>query len=41
MKTNPSMKIELGGHTDNVGSDELNNELSLARVNSVINYLKK
>jgi len=40
MKTNPSMKIELGGHTDNVGSDELNNELSLARVNSVINYLK-
>ncbi len=41
MKTNPTMKIELGGHTDNVGSDELNNKLSLARVNSVIAYLAK
>lgn len=40
LKTNPTMKIELGGHTDNVGSDELNNKLSLARVNSVIEYLK-
>ena len=41
MKTNPSLKIELGGHTDNVGSDQSNNELSLNRVNSVVDYLKE
>ncbi|MDW3194556.1 MAG: OmpA family protein [Cytophagales bacterium] len=31
--------IEFGGHTDNVGSDEANQQLSQARVNSVRNYL--
>jgi OOP family OmpA-OmpF porin len=40
MKTNPGLKIELGGHTDNVGSDDSNNKLSLNRVNSVKKYLK-
>lgn len=41
MKKNPLLKIELGGHTDNVGSDAVNNKLSLNRVNSVIAYLTK
>ncbi len=41
MKTNPTLKIELGGHTDNVGSDALNNKLSLARVEAVKSYLVK
>lgn len=40
LKTNPGLKIELGGHTDNVGSDESNVRLSLNRVNSVSDYLK-
>ena len=40
MKTNPGLKIELGGHTDNVGPDQSNNKLSLNRVKSVIDYLK-
>ena len=35
------MKIELGGHTDNVGPNQSNNKLSLNRVKSVIDYLKE
>lgn len=41
MKNNPTVKIELGGHTDNVGSDAANNKLSQDRVNSVMAYLKE
>jgi len=33
--------IELGGHTDSIGSDDANQKLSQARVNSVRNYLVK
>ncbi|HZV70592.1 MAG TPA: OmpA family protein [Saprospiraceae bacterium] len=37
--TNPGMNIELRGHTDNVGSDESNMQLSEARAKSVYQYL--
>lgn len=32
-------KVEVGGHTDSVGSDAYNNKLSLTRANAVRNYL--
>ena len=34
-----AIDIELGGHTDSIGSDESNLKLSQERVNSVMNYL--
>jgi outer membrane protein OmpA-like peptidoglycan-associated protein len=39
MKSNPSMIIEVGGHTDNVGDDALNMKLSGERAKSVREYL--
>lgn len=39
MKQNPSMKIEVGGHTDNVGDDTANIKLSHDRAKSVLDYL--
>lgn len=39
MKTNPSMVIEVGGHTDNVGDDNSNMKLSHDRAKSVRDYL--
>ncbi|MCB0397600.1 MAG: PD40 domain-containing protein [Flavobacteriales bacterium] len=41
MKANPSMIVEVGGHTDNVGSDEANMKLSHDRARSVMDYLTK
>jgi outer membrane protein OmpA-like peptidoglycan-associated protein len=38
---NQRMKIEIGGHTDNVGDDDYNTKLSLSRVASVKEYLVK
>ena len=39
MLNNPSMVIELAGHTDNIGNQNLNKQLSQERVDAVINYL--
>jgi len=41
LKTNPKMVVEIGGHTDNVGSDEANMKLSHDRAKSVRDYLVK
>lgn len=41
MKDNPSMEIELAGHTDNVGNKRLNQKLSEERVKAVEAYLVK
>lgn len=39
LSNNPSLKIEISGHTDNVGSDEYNLKLSENRARSVVDYL--
>lgn len=39
MKDNPGCKIEVGGHTDYVGSDDYNYLLSSRRANAVRDYL--
>jgi outer membrane protein OmpA-like peptidoglycan-associated protein len=41
LKTNPTMTIEVGGHTDNVGDDAYNMKLSHDRSKSVREYLVK
>lgn len=35
----PALRIEVGGHTDNVGSDATNDRLSQRRAESVVDYL--
>lgn len=39
LKDNPSMVIEIGGHTDNVGSETLNQQLSQRRAQAVVDYM--
>ena len=39
LNDNPYVTIEMGSHTDRVGSDDYNNKLSEARAKSVVNYL--
>lgn len=39
LQQNPTLKVELSGHTDDVGSDSNNQVLSQNRSNSVVNYL--
>ncbi len=39
LKENPTIKVEIQGHTDNVGSDEYNQRLSEQRAWAVVNYL--
>lgn len=39
LQDNPSLKVELGSHTDSRGSDETNQNLSKARAKSVYDYL--
>jgi len=41
LKDVPSLVIELGGHTDNVGSSDLNMKLSADRARVVVDFLKK
>lgn len=39
MNKYPRMRIEVAGHTDNVGSDDYNNKLSESRAKSVADYI--
>jgi outer membrane protein OmpA-like peptidoglycan-associated protein len=39
LNENAALKIEIGGHTDNVGNDGLNQKLSENRAKSVVNFL--
>ncbi len=39
LKEYPKYNLHVGGHTDSIGSDEYNDQLSLNRASSVVNYL--
>ena len=39
LKSNPAVEVEIGGHTDNEGSEASNRTLSEARARSVVAYL--
>jgi len=39
LKSNPSVSVEVQGHTDNTGSDEINQRLSEKRAKAVARYL--
>jgi hypothetical protein len=41
LKTNPSWKLRVIGHTDHIGGDRSNERLGLARANTVKNFLVK
>jgi len=41
LQSNSARKVEIGGHTDNIGSDEANRVLSDNRAKSVVEYLVK
>jgi len=39
LKRNPTLKIQISGHTDNHGSHEYNIQLSQSRAQSVVDWL--
>jgi outer membrane protein OmpA-like peptidoglycan-associated protein len=39
LRTNPQLRVEIQGHTDDVGNDRANQRLSESRANSVRDYL--
>src|SRR5690606_7160443 len=39
LKQNPSVEIEISGHTDNKGSDDYNEKLSQGRSEAVVSYI--
>jgi len=39
LKSNPEVRVEIGGHTDSNGADDYNLKLSRARANAVRDYL--
>ena len=39
MNKNPKIKVEISGHTDSIGSDEYNMDLSRKRAESVMKYI--
>jgi outer membrane protein OmpA-like peptidoglycan-associated protein len=41
LRQNPKVIIEIGGHTDDTGSDEINNRLSESRAKAVVDFLLK
>lgn len=41
MMNNPKMKVEIAGHTDNVGDDKSNLQLSQKRADAIVDYLIK
>jgi outer membrane protein OmpA-like peptidoglycan-associated protein len=40
MKQNPKIKVEISGHTDNIGSFDYNMKLSKERAKTVVSYLR-
>ena len=39
LQENPELEVEIGGHTDDVGSNSFNQELSVNRAHSVMDHL--